>query len=384
MEIYFSGKDGEEFPAEAFFSACHIGGRPHIVGAVRNISEKKQKEEELRALRNRIALMIEEKTAELKDANARLSAEISERLKIEETLRGSERFYATIFDSIRDPFCIIDRDFRVVRANEAYAQLKDIELQMLIGKKCHEALHASPIVCPECVVEKTFNSGDPCAKDKPVLMPDGAEAWVEIYTYPIFGSDLSVSHVIEYTRDITERKRSERERQRLITKLEHLSAIDSLTGLLNRRALFERLSQEMARAKRHGSVLSVILCDMDGFKEINDTYGHTAGDEVLRYIAQTLKEPLRRADTVGRYGGDEFMIILPATSAKGAQSLAERIRSTIEATEFQVAEGRTVRLSVSIGVAECNPESDINDIVRNADKALYTSKQAGKNRVHTA
>ncbi len=136
-------------------------------------------------------------------------------------------------------------------------------------------------VCEGCIVQKSLQSADPFAKDKLVTMPNGQAVWFEIYTYPILDEDGSVSHVIEYTRDITGRKKSEEDKRRLIEKLEHLSRTDELTGLMNRRALTDSLVYELDRAKRYATELSLILCDIDNFKEINDTWGHDTGDRSL-------------------------------------------------------------------------------------------------------
>lgn len=201
-----------------------------------------------------------------------LIRDITWRKQHEQWLRHSERFLNTIFDSIRDPFCIFDSDFRVVRANEAYAKIKNTTVDGLIGRKCHEALHKSGHVCEECVVENTLRSAEPRARDKRTILPDRTELWGEIFTYPILDEDGNVSHVIEYTRDVTDRKRSEEEKQRLIDKLGYLSRTDGLTGIMNRRALTDSLIYEIDRAKRYGSELSLIVCDIDNFKEINDTY----------------------------------------------------------------------------------------------------------------
>jgi diguanylate cyclase (GGDEF)-like protein len=234
------------------------------------------------------------------------------------------------------------------------------------------------------VVKKTLESADPCAKDKRLGFLDGTEAWVEIYTYPIFADDGCVSHVIEYTRNITERKRAEEERQRLIEKLEFLSNTDVLTGLLNRRALIARLEYEIDRAQRYGTELSLILCDLDRFKEINGSFGHDEGDRALRIISEILKGCLRKSDVVGRYGGDEFMIILPGTFAKGAEEFAERLRHEVEQTGFQTISGKSVPMSVSLGVTGLFPnEADAGHdaLVRRADSALYNSKKKGRNTV---
>jgi diguanylate cyclase (GGDEF)-like protein/PAS domain S-box-containing protein len=314
--------------------------------------------------------------------NDRLRKEIRDRMRTEEVLRRSEKFLGTIFNSIHDPFSIMDRDYTIMNVNDSYAHLKGRTASDLLGKTCYEALHGRTGVCEECVVEKTFRSSDPCAKEKLVTTPDGAEMWMEIYTYPVFDENMRVSHVIEYARNITDRKMAEEEKKHLIKKLNHLSTTDSLTGLLNRRALNDILDHEIDRASRYSSDLSVILCDIDRFKLINDTYGHRAGDLALQAISEALKSTLRKADVIGRYGGDEFMMILPETSLKGARSLAEKIRVAVENAELELPERKLIGLSMSIGVASCCATvENIDTIVARADAALYTSKQAGRNRV---
>ena len=145
----------------------------------------------------------------LKNGYTKLEEEISERKRTEWALVKSEAFLTTIFDSIQDPFCIIGRDYRIVRANEAYAQIKQAKLTELIGNTCYEVLQNRSSLCDDCLVQKTFASGDPCAKEKAVTTPDGAKTWCAINTYPIVNSGGKILHVIEYTQDITERKWSE-------------------------------------------------------------------------------------------------------------------------------------------------------------------------------
>ena len=183
--------------------------------------------------------------------------------------------------------------------------------------------------------------------------------------------------------DITDRKKSEEERTRLIEKLEFLSKTDSLTGLLNRRALIESLEYEVDRAKRYAAELSLILCDMDYFKEINDTYGHVAGDAVLQAVSQAIRDSLRGTDITGRYGGDEFMVILPETPFDGAKNFAERIRLSVKKTEIAITENHNIKMSLSLGITCFNAASDnIDTIVRRADSALYEAKKIGGNAVH--
>ncbi len=128
-----------------------------------------------------------------------------------------------LLDSIRDPFCIIDRNYIIVRANNAYLECKGKEERDLIGNRCYQALYGRDSVCKDCVVEKAFVSADPCAKEKYIILPDGSEEWQEIYTYPIISDDGSVSHVIEYVRDITERKKAEKRMAQLFKEFENVN-----------------------------------------------------------------------------------------------------------------------------------------------------------------
>lgn len=308
--------------------------------------------------------------------------DITEQKQREDELHRSERFLNTIFDSIRDPFSILDSDYRIIRVNEAYARMKSKSTQDLIGKICYEVLENRDSVCDACVIKRTFDAADPFAKDKIVTLPDGSEVWVEIYTYPIIDEDGRVSHVIEYIRDITDRKKSEEERKHLIEELNHLSRTDSLTGLLNRRALTERLEYEVNRAKRYHSELSLILCDIDNLKAINDTYGHNEGDRALQILSGTFSELVRRPDIVGRYGGDEFMLILPETPISGAVNLAERVRTSVEKAGFKLTDEERIPISLSLGATSLHAaDDDVNSLVQRSDDALYISKQTGRNKV---
>ena len=155
--------------------------------------------------------------------------------------------------------------------------------------------------------------------------------------------------------------------------------IDSLTGLANRRALEEILAAEISRAQRFAHQLAVVLLDLDRFKEINDSFGHAAGDVMLRAVSQLLTSLARQGDTVARWGGEEFVIVLPETDLAGASRFAERLRRTIEA--HAVGEMKT---STSCGVATMLPEDSVDDLLRAADQALYQAKSKGRNRTETA
>lgn len=155
--------------------------------------------------------------------------------------------------------------------------------------------------------------------------------------------------------------------------------IDSLTGLANRRALEEILAAEISRAHRFAHQLAVVLLDLDRFKEINDSFGHAAGDVMLRAVSRLLTSLARRGDTVARWGGEEFVVVLPETDLAGAQRFAERLRRTIEA--HSVGDLHT---TASCGVATMLPEDSVEELLGAADQALYQAKSNGRNRTETA
>jgi diguanylate cyclase (GGDEF)-like protein/PAS domain S-box-containing protein len=312
-----------------------------------------------------------------------VAIDITERKKTEIASRRSERFLNTIFESINDPFNIIDSDFRIIKANEPYARMRGKTIKQLIGKRCYEMLQNRESVCEGCAVKETFDTGKPSTKQKLVNYTGDSHTWLEIYTYPIFDEMGKVVNVIEYTRDITQRKRAEAERDILVDRLQYLSRIDDLTGLLNRRVLIEKLEDEVRRIQRYKSSLSLIICDIDYFKEINDKYGHDIGDRVLQMVSRLFIEAIRNTDVIGRYGGDEFLVILPETTMEGAKEIAERIRSSVENFKFN-ADETSINPTVSLGIAEFNPEKeDVSELIKRADNALYIAKGKGRNRVYT-
>ena len=171
------------------------------------------------------------------------------------------------------------------------------------------------------------------------------------------------------------------ENARLFEEVQNLALTDALTGLYNRRGLFEIGHIEFTRTRRLGRDFSVIMIDIDHFKHVNDQYGHPVGDQVLQFLASELRSIVRGADIVGRYGGEEFAIFLSGSNGKGAIELSERLRAMIEKTPFHVGENR-ISLTISLGVTEYNENSpDLETLVARADQALYVAKHKGRNRV---
>jgi two-component system cell cycle response regulator len=174
------------------------------------------------------------------------------------------------------------------------------------------------------------------------------------------------------------------ENSRLSERLHELSTQDSLTRQFNHREIFERLSAELERARRYDQPLSVVLCDLDDFKLINDSHGHLAGDAVLRESAATLRRTLRTTDLFGRIGGEEFLAVLPQVDLEAARAAAERLRRSIEERAIALPDGKSVRITASFGVAareELVGSATSDAIVTLADRRMYDAKDAGRNRV---
>ncbi len=167
-----------------------------------------------------------------------------------------------------------------------------------------------------------------------------------------------------------------------LTSVRDLANHDDLTGLYNHRHLFGELSLEIERARRHGQPLCGLMIDVDNFKEINERHGHLAGDVVLRECGEIMKHQLRRIDILGRYGGDEFLAILPATSTERAEAVAERLRVAISEHLFMVLKN-PMHLSVSIGLWELDKTYEVSPegFIDRADRALFRAKRTGRNRV---
>ncbi len=172
---------------------------------------------------------------------------------------------------------------------------------------------------------------------------------------------------------------------RMLHRDRELAMTDDLTGLFNRRTIFERLREEMDRARRYATSISCIMMDLDHFKRINDTYGHLAGDEVLRAAASIARQNKRVPDVVGRYGGEEFLMLLPETGRTGARIVAERVRESIEDTLVEYDDSR-IRITASLGVATAHNDEKLSgdELLQRADNALYEAKNRGRNRTVAA
>ena len=198
----------------------------------------------------------------------------------------------------------------------------------------------------------------------------------------VFPLEISISKIavagsvemVAVVRDVSDRSK-------LMQELTKAASLDHLTGLANKRVFNEELARQVSTANRYQRSLCLIVCDLDHFKRVNDNYGHSSGDQVLKKVAQAISESIRDVDVAARWGGEEFAILLPETKLDGAVTQAERIKDTIQACTFWF-DDTEVRVSASFGVVEMsNKEQNVGDLFDHADKLLYRAKRAGRNCV---
>ncbi|WP_315982080.1 GGDEF domain-containing protein [Aliamphritea spongicola] len=213
--------------------------------------------------------------------------------------------------------------------------------------------------------------------DYRLILSDGSMKWVQTKGYRIEPANHNDDRYAWVSTDISERKSNEQ-------NLNYLANHDPLTGLRNRLQLAERVESEIVRSKRHGHSLALLIIDVDHFKSVNDCYGHMAGDLALCALAAVLKEQIRSIDSAFRYGGEEFVVILPEESLEQALQVAERIRLRVSAQPLQLESG-DVNITVSIGVSVYPEDGDgYNRLVRVADDHLLNAKRQGRNCVQPA
>jgi diguanylate cyclase (GGDEF)-like protein len=167
---------------------------------------------------------------------------------------------------------------------------------------------------------------------------------------------------------------------KLFERIQRQATTDGLTGLANHKRFYEILEKELWRSKRYGGQVSLIMVDVDNLKKINDTYGHRAGDKVIKAISKKIRQCIRQIDTAARYGGDEFAVILPSTSLDDAYVVAERMVQAVSSSPIMWKKDQ-IELSISVGLGQCDADSSPEDITSRSDQALYLAKQEGKNTV---
>lgn len=209
---------------------------------------------------------------------------------------------------------------------------------------------------------------------------DGSTIWADVIALPRLDEQGRFQKLLGVSRDITERKTFERQLMAANQQLQELATTDVLTGISNRRHLETLIEQAMERADRYGEPLTLILGDIDHFKSINDRFGHPVGDLALIEFCRRIDRELRSTDSLGRWGGEEFLILMPQSDGRAGYALAEKLRQLVTATPFP----QVGTVTASFGVAQRLEHEPEADWFRRVDELLYEAKQSGRNRVMLA
>lgn len=295
-----------------------------------------------------------------------------------------ENLYEGTLDSMVDACIITDAGGTIENFNEITLQTFGYTSQELMGQRIellipegeHKDHHADYMKSASMRKKVLFKG-----RELKALKKDGSKISVEITVTP-----LSVSGQLKFVgiiHDITDRVKLMEQLGSVLLQLRNEATKDYLTGLMNRKAFFEHAEKVWSLAKRNQQPLCLLMLDIDLFKEINDTYGHNSGDEVLKGLAKLFEHECRKEDLICRYGGEEFLILLESQPSNGAIEFAHRIRQAVEQAEIEVGDGLALQVTVSIGLVavESRHIPTMEELISLADKVLYQAKSAGRNQV---
>lgn len=278
----------------------------------------------------------------------------------------------TLVENLRDGVIVLDNQLRVIDFNLAVQNTFFLSKSSVIGKSLAEMI---PELGSILTAQKAL-AVEPVEFELETDGPLHRRLYEARFTQLLDNRSIQIGQIL-LLRDITE-QRSVHE------KLQQLAITDPLTGLFNRRHFFELANQEFKRTSRFGHPLSILILDVDHFKSINDTCGHAAGDDMLLNLAQKCGEQLRSFDIMARYGGDEFILMLPETETEKASQTAERLRQVIESNRLETG-NRPLQATISFGVATLNAgdPAGLDELIDRADTALYIAKNNGRNQIYT-
>lgn len=307
--------------------------------------------------------------------------ELLSQIRLEEKVREEEEKFKVLSSAARDAIIIMDSQGRVTFWNQGAERIFQYSQKEIMGKELHA------LISPDYyyddykrAMNRFREQGDGKFVGKTVelkaLKKDGTEIDAELSLTSI--KLHNEWNAVGILRDITDRIKAEEELIRAYKKMDILAHTDDLTQLSNRRDMMEKIHYEQVRFQRNAVPFSIAIGDLDGFKKINDRYGHEAGDETLKQIATILRNSIRQQDVVSRWGGEEFMLLYPKTDMRGAEIITDKIRRQIEKKEFYY-EDQIFHITITFGIAAYNRTMDIDSCIRLADEALYRGKRSGKN-----
>jgi diguanylate cyclase (GGDEF)-like protein/PAS domain S-box-containing protein len=287
-----------------------------------------------------------------------------------------------LLDSLHDGVYFVDKDRKILYWNKGAEHLTGYSAREMIGKHCFDNLlsHVNDAGCALCL------NGCPLA----ATIDDGARRENEIYlrhklghrvpvstrVAPVVDANGTVVGAVEIFSDATAKRQIERR----VGELEHLAFLDALTGMPNRRYVELKVSQAIQEVQLFGRSVGLLMFDIDNFKKVNDGHGHEAGDEALRAVCNTISHNLRSGDTLGRWGGEEFLVIVTDVSQSGLGVFADRCRMLVAESAVHVAD-KVLRVTVSVGATIINTDDTEPSAIKRIDLLMYQSKASGRNRV---
>ncbi|MHB9146289.1 MAG: putative bifunctional diguanylate cyclase/phosphodiesterase [Symbiobacteriia bacterium] len=303
-----------------------------------------------------------------------IALDVTERKHAAQSLRLSEQRFRSVFDNAATGMALVGLDGRVVQANRSLYRLLGYADDELNGIECIALTHPEHREASERLRTEMLRGQTPAGQmEKRYLHKLGHAVWVQMRASMIHDAEAQPLYFIHEIQDITDRKRAE-------AQLIHLANHDPLTGLINRRRFHEDLEHHLALARRGDTVGALIFLDLDDFKDVNDSLGHRAGDQLLRALARGMRQGLRESDILARVGGDEFAVLLPQTDAAEAETVAVRILDAV-AGQAVVAGGQPIHIGASIGITLFPAHGETaEELFACADLAMYQAKADGGNR----
>jgi len=298
-------------------------------------------------------------------------------------LAASEEHFRLLAENAHDVIWTLEPDGRISYLSPSVQLLRGFSPEEAIGQSLEQIYPPESRCRFQAYLEKLhqslqMNLALPSFRDElQYYCRGGLTVWAEVIVLPTFDEQKRFRNLLGVSRDISERRRYEQQLKAANQQLQELAATDDLTGISNRREMEVMIRQAMDHSDRHGEVLSLILCDIDHFKAINDHFGHPVGDQVLIEFCRRIQSQLRRSDRFSRWGGEEFLILLDHTDAGGARDVAEKLRRLVAATPFP----KIGTVTASFGVAQRDGRESAADWFARVDNRMYAAKQAGRNCV---